>query len=265
MSEHENLQSLLAGANLGDEAANALELAADTLGPAIMEGLGDVDAEAIGDMGATEVLLVKLLVDDSSSIDYSGNTQHVIDGHNLMIDSLSGSKAAGATLISCQYLNGKVLYPFVPLDQAVRMDTRNYRPIGGTPLYDMSAAALASVVAKVAELEDAGLQVRTATYIVTDGYDEHSLRHNPDTISPIVEGMLRTESHIIGAMGIDDGRTDFRQVFGRMGLLERWILTPANTESEIKAAFGTLSQSAVRASQTAGGTFSATALGGFGN
>jgi hypothetical protein len=65
-------------------------------------------------------------------------------------------------------------------------------------------------------------------------------------------------------MGIDDGRTDFRQVFGGMGFHDRWILTPANTPTEIRAAFGTFSQSAVRASQAVG-SFSATAMGGFGN
>ena len=264
MSENTNLQSLFAGANLGNEATQALTFTADNLGHNIMAGLGDVDADAIGDLGASEVLLVKLVMDDSSSILYGDNTQHVIDGHNLMVDALRDSKASGAVLISCQYLNGEVLYPFVTLDKALRMTNDNYQAIGGTPLYDTTAVTLASVVAKAAELEDAGLPVRTATYIVTDGNDEHSRKHRPDTIRPIVEGMLRTESHIIGAMGIDDGRTDFRQVFGGMGFHDRWILTPANTPTEIRAAFGTFSQSAVRASQAVG-SFSATAMGGFGN
>jgi Ca2+-binding EF-hand superfamily protein len=76
--------------------------------------------------------------------------------------------------------------------------------------------------------------------------------------------MLRTEQHIIAAMGIDDGgKTDFHQVFRSMGIRDEWILTPGSTPSEIRKAFGTFSKSAVRASQTAT-SFSQTAAGGFG-
>ena len=74
-----------------------------------------------------------------------------------------------------------------------------------------------------------------------------------------------TENHIIGAMGIDDGTTDFMHIFHEiMGIPEEWVLTPANTASEIRRAFNLFSQSAVRASQSAA-SFSQTASGGFGN
>jgi hypothetical protein len=75
--------------------------------------------------------------------------------------------------------------------------------------------------------------------------------------------MLKTENHIIAGVGITDGTTDFRRVFGEMGILPQWILTPHNTPSEIRAAFQLLSQSAERASQAAAGSFSTTAMGGF--
>jgi hypothetical protein len=71
------------------------------------------------------------------------------------------------------------------------------------------------------------------------------------------------ENHIIAAMGIDDGRTDFRQVFQDMGIRDEWILTPGNSQKDIRNAFQVFSQSAVRASQSAG-SFSQTSLGGFG-
>lgn len=263
MSDHD-LGSLFAGAGLEDNAVSALDLTVDNLGDAIMAGLGDVGVEAIEQMGATEALLLRLLIDDSSSIEYENNTDHVIEGHNLVLDALSASKASGAVLVSCQYLNGGVLYPFVPLERAVRMSRANYQPNGGTPLYDMTAATLGSVVAKTAELEDGGVAVRGATFIITDGADQGSRTHRPSTVQAIVQSMLRTESQIVGAMGIDDhGYTDFRAVFRSMGIPDQWVLTPGNSPSEIRRAFGTISQSAVRASQTAG-NFSQTAMGGFG-
>ena len=71
------------------------------------------------------------------------------------------------------------------------------------------------------------------------------------------------EDHIIAAMGIDDGRTDFRKVFREMGIPDQWILTPGNTPAEIRKAFRVFSSSAVRASQS-GASFSQMAAGGFG-
>ncbi len=79
----------------------------------------------------------------------------------------------------------------------------------------------------------------------------------------MVDSLLKTENHIVAAMGIDDGSTDFRKVFSDMGIPDEWILTPGNTESEIRKAFQLFSQSAVRASQNAA-SFSQTAMGGFG-
>jgi hypothetical protein len=82
-------------------------------------------------------------------------------------------------------------------------------------------------------------------------------------VRPLVEDMLRAETHIVAAMGIDDGSTDFRKVFTDMGIQDRWVLTPGSSTSEIRSAFQVFSQSAVRVSQAA--HFSAAALGGFVN
>lgn len=258
-----DLSQLFAESGLDDEAVEALDLTVDKLGPAINAGLGTVD---IDELDVTEVTLVRLLVDDTGSIQYGGNVQTVIDGHNLVLDSLAQAKSAGAVLVSCQYITGgQVLYPFVPLAQAVRMNTSNYRADGNnTPLYDMTGATLASVVAKMSEFEAAGVTVRGVTYVITDGADNNSRTHDSRSVKSIVEGLLRRESHIVGAVGIDDGGfTDFKAVFAGMGIPDQWILTPGNSPQEIRRAFNLISQSAVRASQAAG-TFSQTALGGFG-
>jgi hypothetical protein len=82
-------------------------------------------------------------------------------------------------------------------------------------------------------------------------------------VAALVADLERAESHIVAAMGISDGSTDFRRVFCEMGINDRWVLTPGNSPSEIRKAFQVFSQSAVRASQSA--SFSQTALGGFGN
>ncbi len=264
MSTSQNgLGSLFAGSGLEDDAVAALDLTADNLGATIMDGLGDVSIDEVEQMGATEVLLWLRLVDDSWSIEQEGNTKNVIAGENLLIDALKGSKASGAILVATLLFNGGLLQPFVTLEHAVRLDDKNYRPAGHTPLYDTVGLGLSMGVAKKAELENGGVAVRCVTNITTDGADVGSRTHRPATLTPIVRGVLASERHIVSAMGIDDGYTDFRAVFRSIGILNQWVLTPGNSASEIRRAYGTVSQSAVRVSQAAG-SFSQTAMGGFG-
>jgi hypothetical protein len=257
-----NIGSLFGAAQddgeLSAQAVQALTITAD-IGAQIQAGLGI----APDDVPASQVVLVTMMPDDSGSIRFGGNAQRVRDGHNLVVEALKRSKQKDEILAHTRYLNGFVLYPYRRIDEAVVMDSHNYDPNLGTPLYDQVAVMLGTVLAKTRQFEDGGVPVRTVSLILTDGADEGSVRQSPRSIRAIVDDMLRQEKHIIAAMGIDDGSTDFRKVFADMGLPDRWILTPGNTDQEIRRAFQTFSQSAVKASQGAG-HFSKTAAGGFG-
>lgn len=258
MSNNQSLSALIGGAGLGVSATAAMQLTVDALGPDITAGLGDIDYD---DLGTAEVLLVTQVIDDSGSICFvGGNTEAVRDGHNLVIDSLKGSKQSAGVLMSTRLLNGGLLSGYTTLDVAPRLDTHNFNPNGGTPLYDTIKAALTTVAAKMADFEQNGVAARALTVIVTDGADNGYTR--PKDVLDMVAGLLRTEQHIIAGVGVSDGYTDFRAVFAGIGILPEWILTPNNTPSDIRRAFRVISQSAVRASQAA--TFSQTAMGGFG-
>ena len=230
------------------------------IGAQIQAGLGvNVD-----DVQASEVVLVTLMPDDSGSIRFAGNAQAVRDGHNRVLTALKDSKQKDNILIHTRYLNGDILYPYCALDQAVEMNTSNYDPNLGTPLYDQIIVMLGTVLAKTKEFSDNGVPVRTVSLILTDGSDQHSHRHRPQDVATIVNDMLMSENHIVAAMGIEDGSTNFQKIFREMGLRDEWIMTPGNNESDIRRAFQVFSQSAVRASQGAI-SFSKTALGGFGS
>lgn len=224
------------------------------VGAAIQAGLG----VNVADVAASEVVLVAQEIDDSSSIRFGSNAQLMRDGHNLVIDALLGSKQTDGVLLHTRYLNGQVLNPYRPLDQADRMTQQNYNPSGGTPLYDQTVAFLGTVLAKIQEFADNGVPARSISLIASDGADTASRRATAADVRSLVEDLLRQE-HTVAAMGVDDGYTDFRRVFGEMGIPNEWILTPNNTQSEIRRAWALFSQSAVRKSQTAG------PLGGFGN
>src|SRR5262249_61156072 len=156
-------------------------------------------------------------------------------------------------LAHTRYLNGRVLFPYTPLDRALRMGAENYQPVRGTPLYDETVTLLGTVMAKALDFAGNGVVARTVTLIITDGADMHSRRQTARSVASIVRDMLREETHVVAGMGIDDGQTDFRRVFREMGIDDRWILTPRNTPAEIRAAFQLFSQSAIRASQNAAG------------
>ena len=228
------------------------------LGENIQAGLGmDVD-----DVEASDVVLVGMMPDDSySMVDMA---QEARDGCNLVLEALKDSKQQDGVLITNRYLNGYVLYPYTTLDQAIVMDSSNYTPNMGTPLYDQTVIFLGTVLAKTQSFAQNGVPCRSVSLIISDGADQASQAHDAASVCKVVKDMLRTENHIIAAMGIDDGYTDFKKVFREMGIPEDWILTPKKSQSEIRSAFQVFSQSAVRASQS-GKSFTQTAMGGFGS
>ena len=252
-----NVNDLFQSAHVDGLLSNASMQALNVfdIGAQIQAGLGI----HVDDVMASEVVLVTIMPDDSGSISSGGNIQAVRGGHNSVLDALAGSNQKDNILVHNRYLNGNVLYPYCPLDQAIRMDTKNYNPNQGTPLYDQVVVLLGTVLAKSQEFSDNGIPVRTVTLLITDGGDCNSTRASAKTVGAIAKDMQMAENHIIAAMGINDGYTDFRQIFKDMGISDRWILTPGNSDSEIRQAFQVFSQSAVRVSQ------GATGLGGFGN
>jgi len=242
---------------LSDESHQLLNL--PDLGAKIQQGLGI----SVDDIPVSEVFLLTLLIDDSASIRSANNEQLVIDGTNAILTALKSSKQESGILVHTRYLNGTVLCPYTLVAQAAPLDRTSYQATGGTPLYDESVAVLGTVLAKTQEFADAGVPSRSVTVIVTDGADCGSQSHDARAVKTIVKDMLKNEAHIVAAIGLDDGSTDFRRVFHEMGIEDQWILTPGSSPSEIRAAFRVISQTALRTSQ-AGGAFGRVAAGGFG-
>ncbi len=255
-NDDDDVKKLLADAHdagaLSAQSLAALDVV--DVGAQIQSGLG----VTIDDVAASEVVLLTMMPDDSQSIAGAGNTEAVRDGHNFVLEALGRSKQSGEVLGHTRYLNGDVLFPYTALAHAVKMTPANYDPRHGTPLFDQTVVLLGTVIAKAQQLAQAGIAVRTVTLIITDGGDYGSTRCRAADVAAIVKDMLAQENHIVAAMGINDGTTDFKKVFKSMGIPDRWVLTPGNSASEIRRAFQVFSQSAVRAAAGA-------QLGGFSN
>lgn len=250
-----------ADGNLSRQAAEAVQI--QDVGAQIQAALGT----PVDQVQAAEVVLVGLLIDDSASM--QPNIHAVIEGHNRVLEALRGAgRAANNVLVHTVYLNGRVLYPFVPLEQAVAMDRTNYEANGGTPLYDQFHTFLLTLVAKAQSFMDSGVMARTVSMVITDGEDVHSTRQSPAGVARLVADMVRTENHIIMAAGLPNGRTDFDLIFADMGIPDRWVWSPRadgrsgrEQEKFLRDLFRLFSQVSSQASQSAGQYSQA---GGFG-
>lgn len=185
-----------------------------------------------GQLQTKEILLVLLLLDDSGSIEGSGNTQAVIDGYNGFVEALK--TAPGEVRVKTMFLNNKRDNPFQRPKELQLLTRQTYRPNEGTPLFLRSTQALDHVINEARDLATQGFAVRTMTFIFTDGGDNQSGLITALNVKLIVDVMLTTSTHIIGGCAINDGRTNFWQVFASMGIPEQWVKVLKNDASEIR-------------------------------
>lgn len=256
---HDLLQSAVDDGAITQATLNGLNIA--DLGATIQNSLG---IPPIQYTASSTVTLVTLLIDDSSSIASARNTDNVINGVNSILDALTASKQGDTLQIHIELLNKGSMGGFKLLKDTDKLSRATYQPNGCTPLYDQMQKMCLLMLAKAQWYMDAGIDCRSVLYVVTDGEDVGSREATPAKVNAIVTSMLQQEIHVVGAVGIADGHTDFRRVFASMGIPDGWILTPANDPSEIRKAFQMISQSATKVSQTAGGSLSTVAAGGFG-
>jgi hypothetical protein len=120
------------------------------------------------------VRIITILLDDSTSIEQNGNTPHLIDGHNLIIQALRGAskKQQFETIVSCRTLNNGPMYAYKHLADVPKLTTATFTPGGATPLFDQSIVTVGSVIAKVQEFENAGKREFIDTEVAVLGSEE---------------------------------------------------------------------------------------------
>jgi hypothetical protein len=244
----------------GDMSAAAVQtiMTIPDIGQQIQNGLG-VDVE---DVHSNDPMQFAWLVDDTGSM--SPLVNELIKGYNLGRTSLLNSRNTDGMIVHTAYISGTILHPFQLLTNTPELSRQNYNAnFYHTPLRDQMGIVLARSAAKFQEFADAGTYPRSFTVIISDVRDTDS-RLTPQDVAIIVNDMRsKIENHIIAFVIVDDGGRGAKDDVLEMGIHPDWILSPKNTESEFRAALQLVSQSAVRASQAAKGSFSQVALGGF--
>ncbi|HEX5418315.1 MAG TPA: hypothetical protein VFZ25_21880 [Chloroflexota bacterium] len=207
---------------------------------------------SVDDVPTSETFLITILMDDSSSME--SNRKLATAGFNMLIDDvMKNAPERESILVHTQLLNAGLYCPFTFLEHVPRMTSANYVPRGNTPLYDRTFLLLETLLRKLIEHQQAAVFTRSATVIVSDGGDNASRHHSPRSIASLVHDLQRMETNLILAMGVNDGQTDFRQVFRSMGLEDHHILTPGSSPLEWQRAFQFVTRTVSRATQGVSG------------
>ena len=217
------------------------------LGNLVLAGAAGKDLE---DITASDVTLVTVLIDSSSSIADRGLEKAVREGQNALLDAFAGAKNQDAVLLACWTFSGTmdVIHSYVPVPDATRLDTRNYRASGSTALYDAWCSALAANVAYAQRLRDGGTPTRSVVVVVTDGEDVGSKRTTAEC-ARLSRDLLASELFTLALVGVGSD-VNFEHVAKSMGIPAGCILWERDaTPSGLRRAFQLVSRSAVRASQ----------------
>jgi hypothetical protein len=248
MSQNQDIEKLF------DDAAGAGVLSADSqamltghLGPVVVAGASGL---AMEDIVVSDVTLITLLIDASSSISQSRLEAAVRAGQNAMLDAFLGAKEQDSLLVGLWLFNDteQVVHSYVPVKDAVRLDTKSYRASGSTVLYDVWCDALASNVAYAQRLRDSGTPAKSVVVVITDGEDTSSRRRASDC-ARLSRDLLASEQFVLAFVGVGK-RADFTRVATEMGVPQGSILhEPDASPSNLRKAFQLVSRSAIRASQ----------------
>lgn len=223
------------------------DLLSGHLGPLVVAGAAGKPLE---DIDASDVTLITVLVDASSSIEHRGLEQAVRDGHKALLDAFAGSREEGSILVALWTFADapKVVHAYVPVADATRLDKKNYRGRGSTALYEVWCDALASNVAYAEQLRSGGTPVRSVVVVVTDGEDVGSRRTTHDC-ARISRDLLASEQFILAFVGVGS-EADFTRVAGAMGVPAGCIAVQKDaTPSALREVFQMVSRSAIRASK----------------
>ncbi len=244
----DELNTLMASAALkGVISPGTSNLVTGNLGPLVLAGAAGKDLE---DITASDVTLVTVLIDASTSIADRGLEQGVRDGQNALIDAFGGAKERDSILLALWTFGSDmdVIHSYVPVDEATRLDSKNYRGAGATKLYDTYCDALTANVAYAQRLRDGGTPTRSVVVVITDGQDVGS-RKNTGDCAKLSRELLASELFTLAFVGVGTD-ADFEKVAKAMGIPAGCVLVQTDaTAAGLRRTFQMVSRSAIRASQ----------------
>jgi len=217
------------------------------LGEVVIAGAAGIDTE---DIVASEVTLVTVLIDKSSSIATRALEQSIRDGQNVLVDAFASSKEKDSVLMALWTFNDEltVHHAYVPVTDATRLDASTYAAVGGTRLYDTWCDALTANVVYAQRLQSSGTPCRSIVVVITDGEDCGS-RRRVSECARMSRELLATEQFVLAFVGVGND-VDFHAVARKMGVPDANVAVQKDaTPATLRQLFRMVSQSAIRASR----------------
>ncbi|MBC7544421.1 MAG: VWA domain-containing protein [Candidatus Sericytochromatia bacterium] len=243
-----NLDDLFADALTGGIiGAQSASLLSGNLGSVVVAGAARKDME---DIVASDVTLITVLLDASSSIATSGLEQGVRDGYNVLVDTFMQSKERDSIMLALWTFTDTqtVVHSYMPILEATKLDASNYSADGATAPYDTWCQALGANIAYAQQLRNTGTPCRSIVVVITDGDDCGSRRTTTECAS-LSRDLLRSEQFTLAFVGVGPEGT-FRDVARSMGVPDNCIeVQAAANPAGLRKMFHMVSQSAIRASQ----------------
>jgi hypothetical protein len=246
-SKNDVAQLFANAAQAGTISEETQSLLSGNLDAVVIAGAAGMNVENVA---ASDVTLVTLLIDASTSIHTAGLEQAIRDGQNALLDAFGNSREKDAILVALWTFSDelRVVHSYVPVDDATRLDASNYAGLGGTHLYDTWCDALAANVAYAQRLRDSGTPCKSIVVVITDGADYGSRRRAKDC-ARISRELLASEQFVLAFVGVG-AESDFRPIAQKMGVPDGSIAVQKDaTPSALRAVFRMVSQSAIRASR----------------
>lgn len=205
------------------------------------------DPNSLANMTSTVIMFI--VVNDVSPSISSYVTEMNTASRDVFMKELKNSHRKDDIVVKCITFNENVEHKsgFLPILN-LQDDYLDVAPTGNaTALYDAVLQGLESAIKYREDLEDQGIEVRTAVFIVTDGQDNSSSYDSAKKIKQIVQDLRTNEAWInsftINMLGVGN-RSSFEGSCREMGLdPTKCLVAVGASSSEIRKQFGVISQS----------------------
>jgi hypothetical protein len=246
-----NIQSItdLFGKAVNDNeiSQDTADIMIDSLNDTNILGCTGVDA---GELDADIVTLVSLILDTSYSMKH--NEAIVRESYDeLIIKAMRDSKQADSMLVSARTFSDKetVLYGFKKVADIGKIGSQYTADGNATILYEATVNAITAIRAYAKNLNDQGVQAKCIVAVFSDGANNWGKYMQPDQVKKLADDCIKAEMFYLVYVGFKQDVRDNLEAIGKsMGFPN--ILTASSNPSEVRNAFGLVSQSAIRKSQT---------------
>ena len=138
----------------------------------------------VGDLSSAEYTLVDIAIDHSGSIQgYEGDLMRMLQ---KCVQACKKTNRAENIMLRVTIFSGNVgireLHGYLPLNEISEDNYQPFTPDGGTPLYDATFSAIASMGQYGRQLRDQNLSCNGIAFIITDGEEGGSVEANPNMI-----------------------------------------------------------------------------------